>query len=312
MISIARKFPAWALVAILLTGSISAKAAPSLTLTNSGSGLDFTPDVFVIAGAKVTNVPPQPAAFEAYAHYDRNNTGAYDGGDARRRSIGTYNNGQFGLYAMSQNWGAYNASHSTAGAHGVLEIDDVMITTADAAPPATIPVSLNFHVSGATPYFDFYEHDLLTTSFDMRITLNGTVFNGKHAWSRWAPNTPTTTVTGLGTQIAGGGFSQAFSSTITTDPVNVPVNSPFTVRVEFTATAGTGGRPAQNYSSMIIDAGNTAGFLPGESIFNNLPGGYSVNSGTGLIVDNNVVPEPATLVLLSMGGLIALRKRSRQ
>jgi hypothetical protein len=35
---------------------------------------------------------------------------------------------------MSQNWGAYNASHSTAGA----------------SPLATIPVALNFHVSGDT------------------------------------------------------------------------------------------------------------------------------------------------------------------
>ena len=66
----------------------------------------------------------------------------------------------------------------------------------------------------------------------MRVTLNGTVFNGEYGWSMYKNTGATTNVSGLGAQIAGGGFSHSFGSTITTGTVLVPVNTPFTIRLD--------------------------------------------------------------------------------
>lgn len=272
----------------------------SLTLDSFGNNWGFENPVFVISGAWVNDVTPQPAAFEAYHLYDKNSSGVWDGGDGRRRSIGTYDNGLFGLFAMTENWGALNGIDAVAGARGILEIDDVVITSTDPSPPATILTSLNFHVSGTTSHFDYYANDIVAAGFDLKVNLNGTSFNGEYDWLQYSPGEPETTVSGLGTQIAGGGFSEDFNSTITTGTVNVPVNSPFSIRMEFGVTTTTVG-PNSAYHGMTFDAMNTAGFLPGASIFN-LPEGYTANSGGGIIVNNaTTVPEPSTLALVALG-----------
>ena len=48
---------------------------------------------------------------------------------------------------------------------------------------------------------------------------------------------------------------------------------------------------------MTFDASNTAGFLSGATIFN-LPGGYTANSGGGIIVNNATVSGAAAAVPL--------------
>ena len=295
----------WVLPLLFLICLSPVASGDSLTLDNAGSSLDFTDDVFVVSGAKVNGVTPQSAAFEAYALYDKNNSGGWNGGDARRRSTGTYDNGLFGLKSMSEDWGAYAGSHLVAGTRGLLEIDNVLITSTAPAPPSVISTSLNFHVSGATPHFNVQTHGLISAEFDMRIVLNGAVFNGVYRWVKSKSSPASTTVTGLGTQIAGGGFAHTFSSTITTGSVNVPVNTPFEISVEFIAKAGSGGSAGSPYAGMTFDASNTAGFLPGGSIFN-LDPGYTANSGGGLIVNNAFASSGAAAVPLPSAAWLGL------
>ena len=238
---------------------------------------------------------------------------------------GTYDNGLFGFYSVSQHFGAFIATRQFTRTRGILVVDDVVITTNDPKAPATIQTSLNFHVSGATSHYnraDPADYDRIEAELDMTITINGTVFTGEYSWLQ-GPSSTTTTVTGLGTQIAGGGFAETFSATITTALATVPVGTPFTLRLEFTLSASSGGRGTGYYAGMTFNAENTAGFLPGATIFNDLPPGYVVNSGTGIIVDNATflppeVPAASTwglivsgMTLLAAGSVLLIRRRDR-
>jgi hypothetical protein len=147
-------------------------------------------------------------------------------------------------------------------------------------------VSLSFHVSGETTHYNYSVHpDFIDAGLEMSIQINGTTFNGDYKWFESAGGA-SESVTGLGTQIAGGTFSDPFSATVTTGSASVPVNTPFTLRVEFALTAGAGGASGSAYGGMQFDARNTAGFLSGAPIFNNLPAGYTASSQDAGIANN--------------------------
>ncbi len=231
---------AWALTLILLIGTAPSASGSSLTLGTVPGINHFNADNWLISGATVENVTPQSAAFESFQWSDSNNDGVWNGPDARSSAIGTYDNGLFGLYSLCQSLGEYKAAHQHVRTRGILVIDDVMVTTADPTPPATIPVSLNFHVSGEASHYNYVaQPDVIQSALNMSIQINGTTFNGEYKWLEDSGGI-SEIVTGLGTQIAGGAFSETFSATVTTGSANVPVNTPFTLRVEFVLTAVRG------------------------------------------------------------------------
>ncbi len=269
-----------------------AASGSSLTLDTPPGINVFNADPHTISGTTVNGVTPQPAAFEAYHHADENNDGVINGPDGVRRAIGTYANGLFGLYSMCQSWGAFNATAQYVRTRGLLVIDDMIITTSEPSPPASLPVSVSFHVSGNTQYNNYAAHpEYIGASLDMNLTLNGTVFSGEYAWGD-GPGGPWEGVSGLGSQIAGGAFAHDFSATVTTATANVPVNTPFTLRLEFTVSARSGGASGSAYGGLTFDARNTAGFLPDAPILGGLPEGYAVNSSDAGIVDNAVRSMP--------------------
>ena len=92
------------------------------------------------------------------------------------------------------------------------------------------------------------------------------------------------------------------SGRITTPTFTVDTGVPFTLQISLTAVGGANtflvgpGLRAEGISNM----GHTLTFATG-SVFN-LPVGYSANSGSARIVENQfVVPVPATFGLLSAG-----------
>ncbi len=275
----------WALTLIALIGAAPVASGSSLTLGTAAGINHFVADDWLISGATVSSGTPQPAAYEAYHWWDKNDDGVWGAPDTKRKAIGTYDNGLFGLYSLCQSLGGFSSVHQYVRSRGILIIDDLMVTTDDPSPPATIPVSLNFHVSGETSHFNNdNQREVISSALDMSIHINGTIFNGEYKWAEYSSESET--VTGLGTQIAAGAFAESFSATITTGTANVPVNTPFTLQVEFVLTASAGGGSGGAWGGMAFDAMNTAGFLSGAPIFNDLPAGYTVSSVDVGIVNN--------------------------
>lgn len=275
-----------ALTLILLIGTVPFASGSSLTLDTAPGINFFNADNWLTSGATVANVPPQPAAFEAYSFSDENNDGVWNSPDGQRWAVGRYDSGLFGMLSLCQSLGAFNAAHQTVRPRGILIIDDLVVTTTDPTPPASIPVSVSFHVSGETSHYNSpVRPEFINGGLDMLIQINGTPFYGEYNWSESSTGT-SETVTGLGTQIAGGTFSESFSATVTTGSASVPVNTPFTLRVEFELTTGAGGASGSAYGGMTFDARNTAGFLSGAPVFNNLPTGYTATSVDAGIANN--------------------------
>lgn len=275
-------------VAIVLAMALplSDANASSLTLDTPPGINVFRGSTHLVAGATVTNVPIQPASFEAFHHNDANADGIWNGPDSRLGAAGTYADGLFGLFARSESLGGHRATSQYAKTRAVLDIDDLIITTDDPNPASSISTSVSFHVSGSTSHFNSpVQPEYIQASLEMYVTLAGSIFNGKYAWSE-GRNGISTDVTGLGTQIAGGGFSDPFTATVTTGNKAVPVGTPFKLQIEFILSASSGGASNSAYGGMVFDARNTAGFLPGTPIFNDLPPGYHVTSVDAGISEN--------------------------
>jgi len=83
--------------------------------------------------------------------------------------------------------------------------------------------------------------------------------------------------------------------------LTVPINTPVDLRLGAIATALVNG-PTGQVSFADVDFFNTLEFDPNQTF--TLPDGFTVNSVSAGIVDNQVVPEPSSVLLLATGVLM--------
>jgi len=125
-----------------------------------------------------------------------------------------------------------------------------------------------------------------------------------------------TTVNGLGQQIAGGGYDNTFDAIVGAS-TTIPVGS-FDAGYYIQTTTSVGGSDAWTFSNPVATADLTGvGWVPGMRVFDT-PEGFYVNSADGLIVDNvfmpSAVPVPAAVWLFGSGlaGLLFVSRRRQR
>ena len=93
---------------------------------------------------------------------------------------------------------------------------------------------------------------------------------------------------------------------------SIEVGKPITLGLKATVMANCSvGSASADSCTNSADFGNSVTFASDQPVFD-LPSGYTVNCPTGNIVNNIVVPEPATLSLLALSGLAVSRRRHRR
>ncbi len=211
-----------------------------------------------------------------------------------RRATGSYNVGLIDLNAINYLRSLSTGLHAAAGA--TLALNDLVIS----GPGASVSTSLNIQIAG-TSRTDRYSGDGSYSQWDVGVNLDGHNFAGHYERINWG-GTNIDDVTGLATQVAGGNFENVFDAVMQTPDVTINTGEIFnlTLRLDvFTSLYF-----ADGYARMDIDG---FGMLVGGPVFN-LPEGYTVNSASGIIVDNCFfycetasVPEPITLGLFGIG-----------
>lgn len=200
------------------------------------------------------------------------------------------------------------------GSHASFTIDDVVISgpvggtvsgTLNLIFEGSLGASANFAnaIGGSGSYGEV----------SISVGLPGFGGNGGARLGASAPpaNTLTLTSSGLLTGYSGGLLALQINS------ASLPVNTPFSITLDLQSGTlasytvdGTGPAvvpiSAEGFSNFM----NTFSFASSGPVFT-LPAGYTANSASGMIVDNHVVPAPASLLLLGTG-IIALGSRLRR
>jgi hypothetical protein len=223
------------------------------------------------------------------------------------------NNGQLRAHAFSQVIkNATSASgftfNQTASSAAYATFTDFLIS--GPASPATIPISLNLHLSGG--------HIVISTDTpgnSTRASTNaqvGVLFNDANvgAGDYFAQSSD-----GGDAEYTDTGMLAGFDgdATLTSPTFNAPVNTPFKIELRLSAFAGIEFYYAESFIvAANSDFGNTLSFATSGDVFNLPDDGYTINSAQAFIVDNNFVPEPATasLAMAALAGIIARRRHA--
>lgn len=164
--------------------------------------------------------------------------------------------------------------------------------------PSTIPISLNLFIEGSTSTVigsSSSVSDLVESIAQLTVFGNGQVSGGSYLRTRDKSAGAIVSATGLLADFDG--------STLVTTPVfNVPVNTPFSVKLQLSATAQVSAKFNEIFfMEAVTSFGNTLTFAPSGPAFN-LPAGYTINSVDAGIVNNTyVVPEPSSMCLSALG-----------
>lgn len=209
---------------------------------------------------------------------------------------------------------------STAHAYADVTYNDFLISG-----PGTTPVSslLNLHISGSM--LGFASPDgagPLTTNIAngvgdifFQIDVNGAYAGSGQAF--YAANRGEIVAVDL---LEAGHFDDGdIDAFISSLGFTVPVGQVFSVRIQAFANGNTvlsiAGTPADEHDTVSANAqgfsnfGSTIRFAHAGPVFD-LPEGYTVNSPSAGIVDNQlVVPEPATWSLVAVGAIALLARR---
>lgn len=120
----------------------------------------------------------------------------------------------------------------------------------------------------------------------------------------WPAGTPAPIASYMLTGLTGGG---AYAFTIT--GVNVPVGPDFWFEGDYSGSYGLGGGSADFGPLITGNSGGTVGYS--HSIFAQTGSTWTLTSGTWVdfYLSFDIVPEPATIGLLVLGGLMILRRR---
>lgn len=196
------------------------------------------------------------------------------------------------------------ASYASGRSRMILS-DVVIIPLPGTTPSAAVPISLYLTLSGSLDTSAAIGSPHLgsaggTASISVSGALAGVLFSGDRTKSTSASASDGTVTD---SPISGTGILADSSSVLLTPDAMVAIDSPFTLDLTLIAGASAG------YSYGGTTTASTAALATAHSLFNNtltlgsngqvfnLPAGYTANSIDGMIVNNQLVPEPSTLAL---------------
>lgn len=196
---------------------------------------------------------------------------------------------------------------TAGGTFAAFTLDDLIFS----GPATEVTTSLNFHVHGT-----FALSDPSKTAATLRV---GAGFGGHGFQGSAAMGNLFQTPNGL---LNGIPWPDNVDADITTPSVTLPTGAVHSVFLDITLTVGGGTFTPDESLSANGTFSNTMSFPLSGPVFN-LPPGFTANSLSGLIVNNQWVggpqqapqgvPEPTTLALLALGvgGLVVAAKRRR-
>ena len=214
--------------------------------------------------------------------------------------------GGLGVEAFVQSTGAGSLNEFSA----IVDVlyDDVIFsvdpdrTDIILLPNETIDVFINLSLDGL---INVSSTSGAVASGSIAILVNSSSV-GSYLRSHYIDSGGTVTVTEEGTGVldsaAGNQVGLGFGHLLT-----VPVNTPVNVQLRAIANALVNGDPGASFAD--VDFFNTLAFDPNQPF--TLPDGFTVNSASAGIVDNQVVPEPASCLLIISGVAMLLLDRRK-
>jgi hypothetical protein len=307
--SSAKLLQAGVLVAALATGANPASAGPLYALE-----LAFG-DVQLQSSTPLTESIGFHSGFEGTNFFSREAFGSAEPGRLRSSSTAAIQL----TPAVTLGLGSVlNGTDSAA----TFRLDDVIISGSGLG----VPASLNMQLDGGLIASTFAQlgsgigaEASANASVSAFAFINGNLFSGTQAISSlWQVDTQS----GGGSTFEDGLLTGFTGDEVLTTPVmQLPVNTPITLALTLSTSVDTNTRSTILGSRRQADASSlfnsTLSFPLSGPVFN-LPDGYTVNSVSGLIVDNRwqgladpqPVPEPASLALLLTGLLFLARPRA--
>ena len=208
-------------------------------------------------------------------------------------------------------------------AFGEWRFDDFVVTgTGSQSTP--VLAAMNLWISGSLGGTESSDNEGPLTGlssggggFHFDIWLNGAHAGGGN-WT-WNLSNGTVAENIEGMLIGHYGGSGSLADTVTSNQLMLPVGQVFDVRVLVNASSRAqvfiGGTPEDEFDTVHASAGGYSSFgstvrFPFDRPVFDLPPGYTVNSVSAGVIDNQVVPEPGTGALFALGILgFALRRR---
>lgn len=192
-----------------------------------------------------------------------------------------------------------------AQADASVTIDDMFISGPAGVTSTVAPI--NFHLVGSqllsyyVPSSGFVSS---VSSIQMQVTVGNTSDGGFRTIESVNGGAPFVNTTGLGMLTGWTG-----NSDMATKPLTLPVNTPFSMSMYLNLLANVRVDFQDSFNAAAnTDFSGTLAFATDVPVFT-LPPGYTANSVEGGIVNNQFVPEPATLSLLALGSLLFARRR---
>ena len=198
------------------------------------------------------------------------------------------------VQATSDNNGGVSSAVEEMEAYFLL--DDVIFTSVSNPGDTSqyISAKLNVHVSGA-----FGSGERGNEQFSLQFY--------RYYWQYAGMITKDGPVAWHGTLFDGLGNYDMIDGDFQIDLGTIQTGVPQTIGLKIVSMVNTSADTTDTETSHYSDFGDTVRF-PESGVVFDLPAGYTINSSSGMIVDNVVVPEPMSLFLLAMGGLLLNRR----